>query len=111
MVEAVEWPTLRHDYVVKREVIELHVRVVLKGDVPGLADLALVLPARKDAGVRRGERLEVVGDDHADVLESHLIDVLMGRRDQLDARDRHARVDVDRLPGEQAGDRAAGPGG
>ncbi len=49
------------------------------------------------------------GDDDADMLETHLVDVLMGRRDQLDQRDRHARLDEDRLAEQQLGDRPAVP--
>ena len=55
------------------------------------------------------ERVERVADHDAEVLQPHLVDALVDGRDELDERDDLAVEDLERLGGDDQGDRAAVP--
>ncbi len=56
-----------------------------------------------------GERVDLLADDHAEVLHSHLVDALVDGRDELDERDHLAVEDAERLGEEDHGDRPSVP--
>ena len=55
------------------------------------------------------ERVELLADDHAEVLQAHLVDPLVDGRDELDERDDLAVEDAERLGEDDQGDRPAVP--
>src|SRR5436190_20572273 len=55
------------------------------------------------------EVVDVLTDDHAEVLEAHPVDTLVNGRDELDARDRSSIEDIERLGEHDQGDRTPIP--
>jgi hypothetical protein len=47
--------------------------------------------------VPTGEGVDLLADDHAEVLQAHLVDTLVDGRDELDERDDLAVEDAERL--------------
>jgi hypothetical protein len=85
--EALECGSLfEDDAVIQRATTELHVGEVLEEDVIGLDVRALeLLPGQRGAVLTR-EVIDLVADDDPEVLEAHLVDALVDRRDELDVR-------------------------
>src|SRR5437773_1846368 len=55
------------------------------------------------------EGVDVLTDDDAEVLETHPVDALVNRRDELDERDRSPVEDIERLGEHDQGDRTSVP--
>src|SRR5713101_9398345 len=55
------------------------------------------------------EVVDVLTDDDAEVLETHPVDALVNRRDELDERDRSPVEDIERLGEHDQGDRTPVP--
>src|SRR5438552_5495672 len=107
--EAVERGPLEDADVIQRATVELHVGEVLEEDVVGLVVRALeLLPGQRGAVLPR-EGIYLVADDDPEVLEAHLVDALVDRRDELDERDRHPLEDLERRGEEDLRDRPAVP--
>jgi len=60
---------------------------VLEQDVIRLVRRALELLAGQRCPVPTGECVDLIADDHAEVLQAHLVDTLVDGRDELDERD------------------------
>lgn len=84
--EAVEPGALEDADVVQRSTVELHVGEVLEEGVVRLVVGALELLTGERGAVLAGERVDPLTDDHPEVLEAHLVDALVGGRDELDTQ-------------------------
>src|SRR3954468_8273478 len=107
----IEPTTIDLDRFPERKSVELHVGEVLEQDVDGVwgAVRPLELLSGQDGLVGLDERVECAADDDAEVLQAHLVDPLVDGRDELDQRDTLALEDVERLGGDDQGDRATVP--
>src|SRR5262249_41066799 len=109
MAEAVEASSLLLDDVEKGAPVELHVGEVLEQHVDRLDVGTLELLTSEDGPMRSRELVELLTDDHAEVLEAHPVDTLVNGRDELDARDRSPVEDIERLGEHDQGDRTPVP--
>jgi hypothetical protein len=55
------------------------------------------------------ERIDVLADDHSEVLEAHPVEALMDRRDELDEGDDLPAEDLERRGEDDLRDRSAVP--
>src|SRR5206468_4374820 len=84
VAEAVEARSLEDDAVVQGAAIELHVGEVLEQDVARLDGGTLELLASQRGPMHSREVVNVLTDHDAEVLETHPVDALVNRRDELD---------------------------
>jgi len=82
---------------------------VLEQDVIRLVRRALELLAGQRWPVLAGEGVDLLADDHAEVLQAHLVDALVDGRDELDERDDPAVEDAERFGRDDQGDRPSIP--
>jgi hypothetical protein len=109
MDEAVERSALALDHRAERVPVELHVGEVLEQDVVRLVAFTLELLAGEGRPMGPGELVDRIADHDPDVLEPHLVDALVDRRDQLDQLNGHVRLHVHGLPQQDLRDRPPVP--
>src|SRR4051794_34584821 len=107
--EALVAPSLILDDVEEGAPVELHVREVLEQHVDRLDVGTLELLPSQRGPMHSRERVDLLTDDDAEVLEAHPVDTLVYGRDELDARDGTPIKDIERLGEHDLGDRTPVP--